>query len=68
MSQTETTVGITLPCPCCGEEESSISLHLDDCSMTCRNCDGEFTLGTIRAIMARWGRVVTWIEAMPKDE
>jgi hypothetical protein len=66
---TEKTLGILLPCPCCGEAGASIQLSLSDGdSMRCLDCDGEFTLASIREILARWPVVVKWIESMPSSE
>ena len=65
---TEKTLGILLPCPCCGAEEASIRLDLSDASMTCLDCDGEFSLETIEDIMARWARVTKWIRSMPSND
>jgi len=63
----ETATGILLPCPCCGENEAGISLRLEDKSFQCSACDGEFTLDCIKAIMARWQKIVQWVDSMPTD-
>jgi uncharacterized protein (DUF983 family) len=56
--------GFVLPCPKCGNAESCISLHLDDCeTFTCRECDEEFTADDVRDLIAKWGKVLAWIDA-----
>ena len=63
---TTTSKGLTLPCPCCGEEESTITLNLCDMeTFTCLECNSEFTLEYIHNLIAKWQRVSAWIDAAP---
>ncbi len=58
--------GMCLPCPRCGEAEASISLCLADAeTFTCGECGTEFTATDLRDIMARWQKVLAWVDAMP---
>lgn len=61
-----------LPCPRCGEMEARISLSLEDVSadnaLKCWSCEEEFSLDLIRGILARWGKVVVWIDSAPALE
>jgi len=60
--------GLTLPCPKCGEAEASIALNLDDLDTChCLACDEEFTLGEIRDLIAKWQRVLRWVELFPAE-
>lgn len=53
------TKGIQLPCPCCGEKEANISLHLDDMdTFTCAECEAEFSRADIEAMLEKWGKVL----------
>ena len=58
--------GQTLPCPCCGEENATITLNLADAeSLVCQDCEADFTVDQVRAFIAKWGRLLAWIETMP---
>ncbi|MBV8094432.1 MAG: hypothetical protein JO110_14645 [Acetobacteraceae bacterium] len=61
-----TTRGLSLPCPLCGEADADIYLSLAD-GDTCRcgSCDNEFTLTDVRNLMAKWQKVLTWMDTMP---
>ena len=68
MPDTNTTTerGLQLPCPCCGEANANVSLHLDDCeTFTCRECDAEFTTEDVKQFIARWQPVLAWIDQAP---
>jgi hypothetical protein len=61
--------GLLLPCPLCGEQQASVSLYLDDMDTCyCRDCENEFSLDTVRELIARWQRVLSWVDACPADE
>lgn len=54
-----------LRCPLCAEE-AVIRLDLDDLEhLTCGSCDESFTLDDVRDMIARWQRVLNWIDACP---
>lgn len=63
---------ITLPCPCCGEQEASIRMHLYDSAVfTCSECDGEFSNEDVLCMlkaMKRWEKVLAWANTMPTFE
>jgi hypothetical protein len=51
-----------LRCLLCGAE-GGISLHLTDLqSVHCHECSDEFSVATLRDHVARWSRVVAWID------
>ena len=55
-----------LPCPLCGEQECVMRLDLDDLEhLTCGSCEESFTLDDVRAWVARWSRVLDWVDAAP---
>jgi hypothetical protein len=61
--------GLLLPCPLCGEQGASISLYLDDMDTChCRDCDNEFSLDTVRDLLAKWSRVLAWADSAPTAE
>jgi transcription elongation factor Elf1 len=60
--------GFLLPCPCCGEEAAGISLNLGDGeTFTCGECETEFTTEHIRDFIAKWTKILAWVDAMPTD-
>ena len=65
---TTTSKGLQLPCPRCGAADANISVALNDPdTFTCHECDAEFSRGDIEAIMARWVKVLGWIDTMPGE-
>ena len=62
---------VQLPCPKCGCENADLSLNLatlDDeegDNVTCRECEESFSLATVRAIVAKWGPMLRWIDSIP---
>ena len=57
-----------LPCPKCGEE-ACVTLRLDsfeeDDACKCCSCEAEFPLADIRDLMAKWGKVLAWLDMAP---
>lgn len=54
-----------LTCIKCGEV-AAIRLDLTDGdTMTCPDCDGEFTVGDIEALIDQWGAVLPWLRSHP---
>ena len=77
MATTETpTCGraIFLPCPFCGEEDASVDVrlaHLGDETADvfhCVDCDAEFSVGAVREIVSKWGKVLAWLATAPNVE
>lgn len=62
-----TNVGISLPCPCCGASEANISLYLSDREMVCHECEASFTVDDVKEFINKWSRIIPWIESMPTD-
>ena len=67
----QTMKAITLPCPKCGEENASIAVHLwtlDDetaVNFFCHECEAEISLQEVRGLIARWSRLLDWLETAP---
>lgn len=60
--------GCLLPCPHCGETDASITLNLADGeSFTCLECENDFTAADVRSFIARWTRLLTWLDGMPQS-
>jgi hypothetical protein len=57
-----------LPCPLCGEQQARISLDLADFALHCADCDSHFLAEEVRAFIARWQRVLSWIDSAPAAE
>jgi hypothetical protein len=65
---TKKKTGFKAPCIKCGEE-ATVRLDLSDLdSFVCCSCDAEFTTADVRATLAEWQRVLSWIEAAPVAE
>lgn len=66
MSETTTSKGIQLPCPRCGEKDANVALYMAEGDLfQCQECEEEFSVEDIRQILAFWGPVVKWLDAMP---
>lgn len=61
----KTTRGFKAPCIKCGEE-ATVRLDLSDLdAFTCSSCDAEFTADDVRAFVAEWAKVLSWIDSAP---
>ncbi len=49
---------------CSQEETVRIDAH-DLHTFHCSSCDGEFTAEDVRAEMARWGKLLAWLDSAP---
>lgn len=62
----------TLPCPRCGDLRASISVKLnameDDDAFVCLDCNSEFGVDLVRAIIAQWTPILAWLEQKPDTE
>jgi hypothetical protein len=57
-----------LPCPCCGAE-GCITLDLSDLdTLFCPNCEAAFDLAAVKSFIAKWQRLLTWVESAPAAE
>ncbi len=66
---TTTTRGLLLPCPLCGEAEAQVLLDLSDMDTChCDSCDTDFSLTDLAGRIAKWHRLLTWVEAAPGAE
>lgn len=60
-----------LPCPLCGEE-ATVRLDITeitedgDC-LWCGSCEADFSLATVRNVLARWSKALAWIDSMPTE-
>jgi transcription elongation factor Elf1 len=62
---TKTARGFAVRCLHCGEEET-VRLDVHDLdTFHCSSCDTEFTTDTVRAEMARWARLLAWLDTAP---
>lgn len=64
---------ITLPCPCCGEDDIGVSVRLDcldddDSQFHCHSCEADFGRNFISEIVTRWTPVLAWLEKAPGAE
>jgi hypothetical protein len=65
----ETTEGLLLPCPRCGEASATIRLELADMdTCVCVDCDETFSLTDVRDWISRWSRVIRWVELFSQTE
>lgn len=56
-----------LTCPCCGQD-CGIQLNLSDLdTCSCPECSEEFSLDTVREMLAKWQRVLAWVDACPAE-
>lgn len=57
-----------LPCPFCGEE-GPIFLDLSEVDgFKCSSCDREFSRTDLEEILAKWRKVLDWIDTAPAQE
>jgi uncharacterized protein (DUF983 family) len=59
--------GFHCPCPRCGEEGVRVGLW-DVNDLHCSECDGDFTLEDVRALVEGWGPVIRWLDTAPVME
>lgn len=67
---TKPLIAIVLPCIRCGESEAGMNVRLDcldddDGQFECRSCGGEFGRSQIEAIVRKWGKLLSWLDAAP---
>ncbi len=59
---TKTKTGFAVRCLHCGEQECvRIDVH-DLHTFHCASCDAEFTADDVQAEMARWARLLAWLD------
>jgi hypothetical protein len=59
---------MTLHCIKCGDE-AALTLNLaDGDSITCPDCEGEFTVEDVETMIGEWQQAIAWIKTMPKGE
>lgn len=73
MSCTKTAKAITLPCPMCGDVDAAIQIQLwcldaEGEQFRCNGCETEFGREQIEAIIKRWTKILTWLDAVPDME
>lgn len=54
-----------LTCLKCGEKDT-VRVHIVDGSFSCSQCDEEWTLDEAKSFLREWGRIIQWVEKMPK--
>jgi uncharacterized protein (DUF983 family) len=66
-SATKATRGFNCLCPRCGDEGVRVALWDVD-NLFCVECDAEFTLDDVRALVTAWGPVIRWLDTAPVME
>jgi hypothetical protein len=62
---TTTTRGFSVLCLRCAEEETvRVDVHALH-TFTCTSCDAEFSADDVRAEMARWEKLLAWLDTAP---
>jgi hypothetical protein len=57
-----------LPCPKCGQD-SQIKVYLEDLNtFSCPECEDEFTADDVRQFVAKWQRVLSFLDSAPAAE
>lgn len=59
----------TLVCPHCAEQEASVSVLLNqlDCQQfRCEECNTEFSIEDMEAMIGRWQKVIQWVKSVPQ--
>lgn len=64
VTEAKTTRGFKAPCPNCGKETVRLDLQAVS-NFSCWSCDEEFSLDSIRKLVAGWTAVLKWIEIAP---
>lgn len=54
-----------LICPKCGEAATVRVDVLNGESCVCDSCTEEFTIASVRAVVASWGPLLTWLDSHP---
>lgn len=62
---TDTTTALKVTCLKCGEEGTSLLNLSDGDTITCSECDAEFTVVDIKDIVGTWAKLLPWIESHP---
>jgi hypothetical protein len=57
-----------LPCLKCGATDAVRVSVADTRTLSCGECNEDFTVDEARAILESWASVLTWIEAAPVIE
>ncbi len=62
---TATMRGFAVRCLHCSEEET-VRLDVHDVhTFHCTSCDAEFTADDVRSEIARWGKLLAWLDSAP---
>jgi hypothetical protein len=62
---TKTAKGFAVRCIHCGQEECvRLDVHNLD-TFTCSSCDAEFTTDDVRDELARWAKLLAWLDTAP---
>lgn len=62
---------VQVPCPCCGEPQANVTVALnllgsdDEPAFTCTECGNEFTVATVRNVIAKWTPLLRWLDSVP---
>lgn len=67
---TATKTNIILPCPCCGNAEAGINVRLHciaepDEQFECAECEECFGANQIHDFIAKWTKILAWVDAAP---
>jgi uncharacterized protein (DUF983 family) len=61
------TRGFCAPCPKCSENTVQVCLA-DVSQLYCTSCEEEIALAEVRALVAAWAKVLSWLDAAPALE
>jgi uncharacterized protein (DUF983 family) len=65
MATATTQRGFSVKCIACGEGET-VRLDVHDVhTFHCSSCDGEFSADEVRTELARWGKLLAWLDSAP---
>ena len=65
---TASATGVSLPCPRCGEAQATMMLDMSSKEFTCQECNEVFHVDEMRDVVARWTRIIGWVDLMPGSD
>jgi hypothetical protein len=57
---------MTLICPCCMEEDATITLDLTDGdSLHCESCNADYAVADVQKVIDSWSKLLGWLAQHP---